>query len=66
MIRVNGKEREWREGMTVMSLLHELQVHPESTVVELNRNQIILRSEYERSLIRDGDRVEIISYTGRR
>ena len=62
-IQVNGEARMTREGATVADLLRELQVRPDRVAVELNL-EILDRREFERRGLREGDRIEIISFMG--
>jgi sulfur carrier protein len=58
-ILVNGQPIETRDGLTVEDLLRELGVRREFTAVALNR-EVTARSAYETTVLRDGDRVEIV------
>ena len=62
-IQVNGEARMTRDGATVDDLLRELQVRPDRVAVELNL-EILDRQEFERRGLREGDRIEIISFMG--
>ena len=65
MIRlvVNGESREVEKDTTVAALLEELGSPPERAAIELNL-QIIDKQEYTRTVLKDGDRLEIISFVG--
>ena len=63
LIRLNGKEREVRAGLTVRSLLDELELHPGMVVVELNR-EILERGGYEGVAVNDGDTIELVHFVG--
>jgi sulfur carrier protein len=62
-IRLNGKSREVRDGLTVRSLLEELELHPGMVVVELNRD-ILDRDRYADVSIHDGDSLELVHFVG--
>lgn len=62
-IQVNGEARSAKEGVTVADLLLELDIRPDRVAVELNL-EILDRQEFERRELREGDRVEIISFIG--
>ncbi len=62
-IQVNGEPRRAHFGATVSQLLHDLDIRPDRVVVELNL-EILERPDFERRPLRDGDRVEIISFIG--
>jgi len=62
-IQVNGESRPWRAGATVGELLRELDITSERVAVELNL-EILDRKEFDRRGIKDGDRLEILSFIG--
>ncbi len=65
MIRlfVNGETREYDKDATVASLLEKLGTPPERVAIELNL-QVLDKQEYARTVLKDGDRLEIISFVG--
>jgi thiamine biosynthesis protein ThiS len=62
-IQVNGKPRRAHLGETVAQLLHELAIRIDRVVVELN-GEVLERPDVEQRPVREGDRVEIISFIG--
>ncbi|HQY58672.1 MAG: sulfur carrier protein ThiS [Nitrospira sp.] len=62
-IQVNGESRGVGDGQTVAALLHELEIRADRVAVELNL-EILDRKEYETRGLREGDRVEILSFIG--
>ena len=62
-ITVNGKELEVAEGLSVEDLLSQLGVKREYTAVAVNR-EVTPKSAYGATLLRDGDRVEIVRPMG--
>jgi thiamine biosynthesis protein ThiS len=58
-IIVNGEPREVRENLTIDRLLEELAVRRDYTGVALNR-EIVSRTSYPTTVLREGDRVEIV------
>ncbi|MFH1615969.1 MAG: sulfur carrier protein ThiS [Planctomycetota bacterium] len=61
---VNGKEIDLAEGLTMSQLLVEQNVKmPEMVSVELN-GQILKRSQFENSKLKDGDKVEFLYFMG--
>ena len=62
-VRVNGKGREVPVGHTVADLLDDLELDGRLVVVELNR-QIIRRTEIEKVVLQDEDRMEIVHFVG--
>ena len=62
-IVLNGESREVPEGSSVTSLLRELQIQDEQVAVELNLT-IVDRRAFERTSLREGDRVEVLGFIG--
>ena len=62
-ITVNGETRQVPEPLDVRGLLEHLEVRGSSVAFELNR-QVIPRSDWEQTPIREGDRVEIVHFVG--
>jgi len=62
-IHVNGEARGWRIGGTVADLLNELAIKTERVAVELNL-EILDRNDFGHRSLKDGDRVEILSFIG--
>lgn len=59
MIRVNGKEYSWREGMTVSDLLEDLQDSYSYVVVRINDKQIS-RPHFKEAVVPDNSEVFLI------
>ncbi len=62
-IILNGQTHQVPEGATVATLLQRLGVDGRRVAVEVNVT-IIKRSTYETTVLRDGDRVEIVHLVG--
>jgi sulfur carrier protein len=62
-IRVNGENKQIKEGLSVAALLDELQIRPGRVVVELNRT-IITREAHGSTALKDGDALEIVHFVG--
>ncbi|NOX97209.1 MAG: sulfur carrier protein ThiS [Nitrospirae bacterium] len=60
---INGKKKELEEGTTVGRLLKIKKVRPEVVTVELN-DQIIEREKYGDTILKEGDRLELVYYMG--
>ena len=63
MILVNGKEEKTQPGITLAAYLSEKQYRTNRIAAELN-GQIVPKSAYENTLIKEGDRLEIVSFVG--
>jgi thiamine biosynthesis protein ThiS len=62
-IQVNGSPRDCRSGSTIGDLLRELDIKTDGVAVELNL-EILDRKDFERRSLKEGDRVEILSFIG--
>jgi sulfur carrier protein len=61
---VNGKESDFADGLTVRGLLSEQNVKmPDMVSVELN-GQILKRSDFENTVLKDGDKAEFLYFMG--
>ncbi|MEK7996874.1 MAG: sulfur carrier protein ThiS [Planctomycetota bacterium] len=61
---VNGKETNITDGLTISELLVEENVKmPQMVSVELN-GQILKRSEFDRTVLKDDDKVEFLYFMG--
>ena len=58
-LTVNGEVRDVDNGTTLASLLDTLGVRRDGTAVALNED-VVPRTEHLRTVLRDGDRLEII------
>jgi sulfur carrier protein len=61
-LTINGQDREVAAG-TVLSLLEELGLHPQGTVVERNR-EIVDREAYREIHLSEGDVLELVRLVG--
>lgn len=62
-IQVNGEPRGVNEQITVSDLLRELNIKSDRVAVELNL-EIVEREAFDTRLLKEGDRVEILSFIG--
>ncbi len=62
-IFVNGKAIEVADGLTVEGLLGQLKIRREYTAVALNR-EVAPKAAYAKTVLREGDRVEIVRPMG--
>jgi len=60
---VNGKPREAREGSTVLALLEEMKLNPQTSIVELNRT-VLNREAFGEKRLGEGDRLELVRLVG--
>jgi thiamine biosynthesis protein ThiS len=62
-IIVNGKPRQAPEGMHLLSLINELKLNPDTTIVELNR-AVVEKKTYPAIILNSGDKVELVRIVG--
>ncbi len=62
-LTVNGSEREVSDGMTVQDLVRHLGLDGGPVAVERNL-EVVPRAEHTRSVLREGDVVEIVHFVG--
>jgi sulfur carrier protein len=63
VVSVNGKSVELPEGLSIDGLLEHLKVKREYTAVALNR-EIMPKTQYADTQLKDGDKVEIVRPMG--
>lgn len=63
MVKVNGKEVNNANGISLEELLIREGYSLEKTVVELN-GEIMSKAQYKQTNIKDGDSLEVISFVG--
>jgi thiamine biosynthesis protein ThiS len=63
MLTVNGEERQVDNGATVAALLNTLDLSQQATVVERN-GKILKRPEYGKTVLCDGDTLELVRLVG--
>ena len=59
-LMVNGKKLEATNGATITALLEELNINPLRVAIQLNL-EIIKRERYDTTILRAGDKLEIIT-----
>jgi sulfur carrier protein len=62
-VQVNGESRELATGSTVAALLGELGVTQPHVAVELNL-EVVPRAQHRETVLREGDRVEVVTLVG--
>ena len=63
MIRVNGEEFPLRSGMNVRELIEEMDFDETKIAVEYN-GEILSKSDYEKTVLKEGDVLEVVSFVG--
>jgi len=62
-ILLNGEPRQLSDNYSVLDLLHELRLAEKRLAIELN-GEIVPRSAYEETALKDGDKIEIVHAIG--
>jgi len=62
-LQINGKSKVFADGLTLAVLIAQLGAKPDRVAVELNL-QIVPRADWSQTLLRDGDRLEIVHFVG--
>ena len=62
-ITLNGSIKETGNSDTVKALLEAIKLKPETVAVELNL-AIVPKNEYDTRRLKEGDKIEIISFVG--
>ena len=62
-VKINGKEEQLQESMSVTDLLASRKIRAEMVSVELN-GTILHRSQLNATRLSDGDKIEFIYYMG--
>lgn len=62
-IDCNGETREIVPGTTIADLLVELKLNPRQVAVEVNLD-VVPRAQHASHVLRDGDRVELVTLVG--
>jgi len=60
---INGNEETIEAGITLAELLRRRNAEPKRVAVEVNR-ELVVRGENDRTVIREGDRIEIVTFVG--
>ena len=60
---MNGEPFEIAGPVTISALLAELNIDPRIVAVEHNVS-VVKRQQYDRTIVRDGDEVEIVRFVG--
>ena len=63
MITVNGKEIALESQLTVMEYLEQNKYQLSRVAVEMN-GDILPKSRYSEVMLKDGDRLEVVSFVG--
>ncbi len=62
-VQINGQVETIPDECTVARLVADRQLQPVRVAVEVN-GQLVPRKDYERAVLREGDRVEMVTFVG--
>lgn len=62
-VTINGERKAFEREMSVADLLADRRIEPRRVAVEINED-IVPRKTYADRLVRDGDRIEIVTFVG--
>jgi sulfur carrier protein len=62
-LKLNGKDSEIQDNITVAGLLNTLQIEPARVAVEVNLG-IVKKCNFSDHVLKDGDSVEIVNFVG--
>jgi thiamine biosynthesis protein ThiS len=63
IIKLNGENKTLRDGLSIKDLLVELNLAGGPVAVMLN-DDIIRKDSHEKTVLHDGDRLEVVSFVG--
>ena len=62
-LHINGEPREFPDGLSLAALIAQLGMKTDRVAVELNL-EIVPRSRWDATLLKDGDKLEIVHFVG--
>src|ERR1041385_1472748 len=62
-LQINGKQRDFPDGLTVAALVAQLGMKPDRVAVELNL-EIVPRTEWAITTLKNGDKLEVVHFVG--
>jgi len=62
-IIINGQEREFQEGLTLLEVLKELSLSDKVMAAAVNMN-IVKQNEWESYIVKEGDKLELLDFVG--
>jgi sulfur carrier protein len=62
-LTINGEEKSFAGGLSLADLIQQMGMKPDRVAVELNR-EIVSRSAWPTTQLKEGDRLEIVHFVG--
>ena len=63
LLSINGEDKTFADSLSLAQLIEQLGMKGDRVAVELNRD-IIPRAQWDATLLKDGDRLEIVHFVG--
>ena len=63
LLTINGKQQSFPDSLTLVQLIEQLGMKGDRVAVELNRD-IVPRNQWSETLLKEGDRLEIVHFVG--
>jgi sulfur carrier protein len=63
LVEVNGESRDVPDSLTLTEFIEHLALAPERLAIELNR-QVVRRTLWPQTILKEGDRIEIVHFVG--
>ena len=60
---VNGEEKDFSAAISLSELITQLDLPAARIAIELNR-EVVRRSDWSSTMLKDGDRIEIVHFVG--
>ena len=62
MVKINGENLD-KDGKTVSEVLADMEINGQRVAVELNE-EIVPKAKYGETVLKDGDKVEVVHFVG--
>jgi thiamine biosynthesis protein ThiS len=62
-LQINGEQRDLADGLTLAALIEHLGMKPDRVAVELNL-EIVPRTQWQATPLKDGDKLEVVHFVG--
>lgn len=62
-IKINGEGKSVPQNTSILKLLELFNLNKERVVIELNRN-ILFKSHFKNTILKEDDKVEIVTFVG--
>ena len=62
MVKINGELLD-KDGKTVTEMLADMDISSQRVAVELNE-EIVPKAKYDETILKDGDKVEVVRFVG--